>query len=94
MTAVVCVKCEMEMKPVKTGALVEEIAGTKPYKLWAGDAFKCEQCGAKVATGFGRTPVIEHFKADYSSSSEERFCRAFAKIEDKVAANERIPHGS
>ncbi len=89
MTAAICVKCELEMKPYKTGAFVEEMAGIQPYKVWAGDAFKCEQCGATIVTRFGLSPCAQHFEDKYLIYAMRTICRAFQRIEDKVERAER-----
>ena len=74
------------MKPLKTGAFVEEMAGIEPYKVWAGDAFKCEQCGATIVTRFGLSPCAEHFEAKYSGYAAETLCRSFATMRNKNEA--------
>jgi hypothetical protein len=33
----------------------------KPYKLWAGDRWKCDGCGVEILSGFGLNPIaIQH----------------------------------
>jgi hypothetical protein len=33
----------------------------QPYKLWQGDLWRCEGCGAEILSGFGRVPVAERY---------------------------------
>lgn len=33
----------------------------QPYKLWQGDLYKCEGCGAEIISGVAREPVAEHY---------------------------------
>lgn len=84
MTAAVCVNCQLEMKPLKTGAFVEEMAAKEPYKVWAGDAFKCECCGATVVTRFGSGAVAEHFQEKYQRFAADVMCRAYQRLEDRL----------
>lgn len=28
-----------------------------PYKVWAGDLWKCQGCGAEILSGFGHNPI-------------------------------------
>lgn len=33
----------------------------KPYKIWAGDKWECEGCGATIISGFGLHPIaVQH----------------------------------
>lgn len=90
MTAAVCGTCELEMKPVKTGALVEEMAGMEPYKLWFGDAFQCHGCGATVVTRFSVNSASEHWQPDYQKRASERFCRAYQRTEEAYKARHEV----
>lgn len=38
----------------------------KPYKLWSGDRYECEGCGAVIVSGFGLSPISEHYKPDFA----------------------------
>lgn len=38
----------------------------QPYKLWSGDLWACEGCGAKIVVGTGRAPIAEHYEANFS----------------------------
>lgn len=53
---------------VKPGTVEPE--NWKPYKIWAGDLWQCEGCGAKIVSGFGREPVSEHYREDFAHYTE------------------------
>jgi len=36
-----------------------------PYKVWCGDLYECEGCGAQIISGVGRAPLTEHYKPDF-----------------------------
>jgi hypothetical protein len=62
----VCAKCQVVMRIKKTGADVEEMSGPEiPYRIWSADVFSCSSCGAEVITGFGTTPMAEHYQPKY-----------------------------
>lgn len=71
----VCVPCQRFFRCIKTGFYFTEgmpkvsnaAPGTsepekwQPYKLWSGDKFECEGCGAVILSGFGQLPIrIQH----------------------------------
>jgi hypothetical protein len=68
-----CVDCAVFFVPLKTGAYIEEgfpltednNGPWGSYKLWVCDIAVCPKCGTRVATGFPRRPVAEHFQDDY-----------------------------
>lgn len=33
-----------------------------PYKIWCGDVWECQGCGAQIISGVGAGPVDEHYK--------------------------------
>lgn len=39
-----------------------------PYKVWAGDRWECEGCGAVILSGFGRYPIAEHYKDGFADT--------------------------
>jgi hypothetical protein len=65
----ICIPCQRFFRPHKTGFFFTEgmpvgsesavPSGTsrpdlwKPYKIWSGDIWKCEGCGAEIVVGFG-----------------------------------------
>jgi hypothetical protein len=70
-----CPKCGRFFKVKTIGVTFEEgmpvtsSSGAirwEPYKLWAGDLYECEGCGAQVIAGVGQGPIAEHFQPDYA----------------------------
>lgn len=74
----VCIPCQRFFRMVKSGFYFIEgmpydgaRPGTvdadkwKPYKLWSGDKWRCEGCGAEIISGTGRGPISEHYKPDF-----------------------------
>lgn len=45
----VCVQCRKEMYCSRTGAYVSH-----DNRIWAGDQFRCDWCGAEVIVNFGQ----------------------------------------
>jgi len=64
----VCVRCQIELRPVKLGMPVVEMAGSpaRPLRIWFADVWGCKECGFEVCAGFSKHP-IEWF--------DERFAR-------------------
>jgi hypothetical protein len=55
MIAPVCVKCGREMRCEKNGQLVNDPAVDGfPATYWAGDKFRCPECGCEIVTGFSK----------------------------------------
>lgn len=75
----VCVPCKrffrvkksgfyfLEGMPKTSGARpgVEEPENWQPYKLWAGDRYECQGCGAVILSGFGHSPIAERHHDDF-----------------------------
>lgn len=57
MPKLVCVQCEVELKPSVNGVVVVEMASFGPYKVWAADEWVCPGCGFKIAAGFADQPT-------------------------------------
>jgi hypothetical protein len=38
----------------------------QPYKLWVGDKWRCEGCGAEIVVGVAGGPVSEHYKPEFN----------------------------
>jgi hypothetical protein len=79
----VCVPCQRFFRQTKTGFYFIEgmpvgpgrpKPGTaepdkwKPYKLWSGDKWECEGCGAEILSGFGLKPIAEHYEDDFAQA--------------------------
>jgi hypothetical protein len=82
----ICVPCQRFFRCKKTGFFFIEgmpvgqsraAPGTtepenwKPYKLWSGDRFECEGCGANIVVGVGQSAIAEHYEPDFSESVED-----------------------
>lgn len=79
----VCVPCARFFKPKKTGFYFIEAMPRHndvapgyaqadmwaPYKLWVGDLYECEECGAQTIVGVGREPITEHYKPDFEDTA-------------------------
>lgn len=37
-----------------------------PYKLWAGDLWRCEGCGHELISGVAREPIAEHYQPNFA----------------------------
>ena len=75
----VCVPCQRFFRCIKTGFYFTEgmpkespaQPGTlepekwQPYKLWSGDKFQCEGCGAVIVSGFGAAPIRVQHQPDF-----------------------------
>ena len=74
----ICVPCQRFFRMIKTGFYflegmpegnaapgTKEAEKWKPYKLWAGDKWKCEGCGAVILSGFGMSPIAVQHEPDF-----------------------------
>ncbi len=80
----ICVPCKRFFRVKKNGyAFIEGMPkptphGAKPgnaepenwapYKLWEGDRWECEGCGANIVVGVGRGPIAEHYQPTFSQA--------------------------
>lgn len=39
----------------------------EPYKVWGGDLWRCEGCGAEIVSGVGHYPVAERHEPDFQA---------------------------
>lgn len=76
-----CVACKCFFRPVRNGCYVleqmpvpsnakpgtEEEHNWRPYKIWVADKWRCEGCGVEIISGYGHTPVAEHFTTDFDA---------------------------
>ncbi len=37
-----------------------------PYKIWVGDRWECEGCGAVIVSGVGHGPIAEHYQEGFT----------------------------
>lgn len=80
----VCIPCQrffrcekigyyfIEGMPKHNGALpgTMEPENWQPYKVWVGDRWRCEGCGAEIISGFGLAPLSEHYQPDFATIAE------------------------
>jgi predicted RNA-binding Zn-ribbon protein involved in translation (DUF1610 family) len=66
MPKLMCVKCEVELRPETNGVRVAEMfqRNTQIYKIWDADKWKCPLCGFEVIAGFADKPLMQHFEGD------------------------------
>jgi hypothetical protein len=76
----VCVPCQRFFRPKTNGYYFIEAMpihddatpGTAapeqwaPYKVWVGDLWQCEGCGAEIVVGVGQHRLAEHYEADFN----------------------------
>ena len=43
----------------------------KPYKIWMGDLWECNGCGAEIIVGVGRHSVSEHYYHNFKAMIEK-----------------------
>ena len=79
----ICVPCQRFFRVKKNGfAFVENmpiVAGAepgtaepenwKPYKLWVGDLWSCNGCGANIVVGVGGSAIVEHFQPNFEEQA-------------------------
>ena len=83
----ICMPCQRFFRIRKSGFYFTEgmpvgttrpVSGTahpeqwKPYKIWSGDVWQCEGCGAKIISGFGLRPLAERHDPDFESWRRHR----------------------
>jgi len=75
----ICVPCQRFYRPQRNGRHFIEgmpirpgaVPGTsaphdwKPYKVWMGDQWKCQGCGAEIIVGCGHRPIAEHYEETF-----------------------------
>lgn len=64
--------CFIEAMPTVIGALPGKghADDWKPYKLWMGDMWKCQGCGAEIVVGVGQIRIAEHYEKDFAQKIE------------------------
>jgi Zn-finger protein len=60
------------MRPAKNGfEFVETTEDAKPYKLWHGDLWECQDCGIQVIhTDSRQQPIAEHYQAIFTDLTQ------------------------
>ncbi len=79
----ICVPCQRFFRAKKTGYYFIEAMPTgirdpepgtadpahwTPYKLWVGDLWECQGCGAQIVSGVGRGPIVEHYQDGFADT--------------------------
>lgn len=49
----------------------------KPYKIWSGDKWECEGCGAAILSGFGLNPIAVQHEKNFASDLEALNAKQF-----------------
>lgn len=86
MPLMACLPCRTFFKikkngvPIVEGMPIGREGAWTDYKLWMGDLYGCESCGAEVIAGFGQQPIAEHYQPDYAVT-RARYAPV-ARIED------------
>lgn len=88
----VCVKCEVELKPSVNGTIViETMRFAEPYKIWSADTWKCPGCDVEIVAGFGMNPIAEHFQSGFEDKLEAAKSRAKKLVYDHERVKEQLP---
>ena len=90
MPKLVCIKCEVELKPEHNGVKVAELFQRNEaiYKVWTADKWKCPICGVEIVAVFGAQPLMEHYEGDINAFLEELRAKGDKIIYDKEILNE------
>lgn len=81
----ICMKCGLFFRPKKTGFYFVEgkpKTNSSPkgaaaaehwtnYKLWCGDVWSCDGCGAEIIVGTGHRPVSEDWHPDFEKKIKD-----------------------
>ena len=66
-----CWACGVEMRPLKNGVTIVEMASFGPAALWQADLMECPECHTQVVVGLGSKPWSQHFKPDFTTRLSE-----------------------
>lgn len=85
MPKLVCINCEVEMKTEQNGVFVAEMFqdNAKIYKIWHADMWKCPLCDYEVISGFGFSPLANHFDRDLEEWVKELKAKGEVVVYDK-----------
>lgn len=76
----ICVPCKRFFRPKKNGYYflegmpkwpnrpkpgLAEPEKWEPYKLWVGDIWECQGCGATIIAGTPHSPIAEHYQLNF-----------------------------
>jgi hypothetical protein len=62
----VCTECQSEYHVKEQGVLVIEMASFGVYKVWNADLLECRGCQKQVVSGFGDSPLMEHYEKGFN----------------------------
>jgi hypothetical protein len=90
--APICVACELEMRPLKNGCIVNEMANFGSYRLVMADSWKCPGCEFVVVVGRALNALVEHYQPGYADRiarekqlvGEHNFHRAWSSVAEKL----------
>lgn len=83
MPKMVCVSCEVELKPQENGVIVIEMASFGECKVWYADVWKCPKCEIETVAGFGNNPIHEHYEEGFAEFLASAKAKASRIIYDK-----------
>ncbi len=77
----ICIPCQRFFKVIKndyyftegcpatrgTNPAIADKGHWKPYRIWAGDQYKCPGCGAEIVSGIGHGPLGEKHEPDFEA---------------------------
>ena len=71
----ICLKCNVFFRPHRNGVYFTECMqggdhGWRPYKIWAGDIWKCPSCEHQIISGVGANHMREHYEDDFNELRE------------------------
>jgi len=55
-----------------------DAASWEPYKLWVGDLWACEGCGAQIVSGVASRPIAEHYQPEFA----DKICLSQLQVND------------
>ncbi|MBA7474258.1 hypothetical protein ES707_09606 [subsurface metagenome] len=60
----ICAECQIELRVVKNGVTVIDMAWQppKPAVLISADLFECPVCRKQIVSGFAQKPLAEHYE--------------------------------
>ena len=85
MSKMICVKCEVALRPAVNGVYVQEMYNKNKdtYKVWCADIWKCPICGIEVVSGFGNKPCFGNWDDDCEERLQKLINRGAVIIKDR-----------
>lgn len=69
MNGKICPKCQIELRPLKNGVTVIEMAIHGPQALWHADLWHCVGCRLQVILDLGQKPMTSCYDEDWAEVS-------------------------